>query len=47
MQAEAQKLLDEGCDIPSINIKVDFVALERTVEYREYAVLEESFWGIW
>ena len=45
MQAEAQKLLDEGCDIPSINIKVDFVALEKTVEYREYAVLEEVFLG--
>lgn len=45
VQAEAQKLLDEGCDIPSINIKADFVALERTVEYREYAVLEEVFLG--
>lgn len=45
VQAEAQKLLDEGCDIPSINIKVDFVALEETVEYREYAVLEEVFLG--
>ena len=45
MQAEGQKLLDEGCDIPSINIKVDFVALEKTVEYREYAVLEEVFLG--
>lgn len=45
VQEEAQKLLDEGCDIPSINIKVDFVALEKTVEYREYAVLEEVFLG--
>lgn len=45
VQAEGQKLLDEGCDIPSINIKVDFVALEKTVEYREYAVLEEVFLG--
>ena len=45
VQAEAQKLLDGGCDIPSINIKVDFVALEKTVEYREYAVLEEVFLG--
>lgn len=45
VQEEAQKLLDGGCDIPSINIKVDFVALEKTVEYREYAVLEEVFLG--
>ena len=45
VQAEAQALLDGGCDIPSINIKVDFVALEKTVEYREYAVLEEVFLG--
>lgn len=45
VQAEAQALLDGGCDIPSINIKVDFAALEKTVEYREYAVLEEVFLG--
>ena len=45
VQEEAQTLLDGGCDIPSINIKVDFVALEKTVEYREYAVLEEVFLG--
>ena len=45
VQEEAQALLDGGCDIPSINIKVDFVALEKTVEYREYAVLEEVFLG--
>ena len=45
VQEEAQALLDGGCGIPSINIKVDFVALEKTVEYREYAVLEEVFLG--
>lgn len=45
VQEEAQALLDGGCDIPSINIKVDFVALEKTVEYREYAVLGEVFLG--
>ncbi len=45
VRAEAQKLLDEGCDIPGINIRADFVALEKTVEYREYAVLEEVFLG--
>ena len=45
VKEEAQALLDGGCDIPSINIKVDFVALEKTVEYREYAVLEEVFLG--
>ena len=45
VQEEAQALLDGGCDIPSINIKVDFVALEKTVEYREHAVLEEVFLG--
>lgn len=45
VQEEAQALLDGGCDIPSINIKVDFAALEKTVEYREYAVLEEVFLG--
>lgn len=47
LRQEAQALLDGGCDIPSINIKVDFVALAKTVEYREYAVLEEVFLGDW
>lgn len=45
LKKEAQDLLDGGIDIPSVNIKVDFVALTKTVEYKDYAVLEEVFLG--
>lgn len=45
LQKEAQALFDGGCDIPSINIKVDFVELSKTEEYKKYAVLEEVFLG--
>lgn len=45
LKKEAQDLLDGGCDLPSVNIKVDFVALTKTVEYKDYAVLEEVFLG--
>ncbi len=36
-----QVLFDGGCDLPKINIKVDFQMLSKTEEYREYAILEE------
>lgn len=45
LKEEAQALFDGGCDIPSINIKVDFVELSKTEEYKNYAVLEEVFLG--
>ena len=45
LQEEAKALLDGGIDIPSVNIKVDFVELAKTVEYKDYAVLEEVFLG--
>ncbi len=45
LKEEAQDLLDGGIDIPIVNIKVDFVALTKTVEYKDYAVLEEVFLG--
>lgn len=45
LQEEAQAMLDGGIDIPSVNIKVDFVELTKTVEYKDYAVLEEVFLG--
>lgn len=45
LQEEAQALLDGGCDLPTVNIKVDFVELTKTEEYKDYAVLEEVFLG--
>ncbi len=41
LQQEAQALLDGGADLPLVNIKVDFIPLAKTVEYRDYAMLEE------
>lgn len=41
LRQKAQAVLDEGIDIPSVNIKVDFIPLAKTVEYGEYAMLEE------
>ena len=41
LRQKAQAILDEGIDIPSVNIKVDFIPLSKTVEYQDYAMLEE------
>lgn len=41
LREEAQALLDGGIDIPMVNIKVDFIPLSKTVEYKNYAVLED------
>lgn len=45
LKTEAQALFDGGADIPLVNIKVDFVVLADTVEYADYAPLEEVFLG--
>ena len=41
LREEAQALLDGGVDIPLVNIKVDFIPLSKTVEYKNYAILED------
>lgn len=41
LKEEAQALLDGGADLPLVNIKVDFIPLSKTVEYRNYEMLEE------
>lgn len=43
MRAAAQKLLDDGCDLPEINIEADFVNLGDTEEYARFAGLEKVF----
>ena len=45
LKAQAQKLLDGGIDLPLVNIKVDFIELTKTVEYKNYAHLEKVFLG--
>lgn len=42
---EAEAMLASGCDLPKVNIKVDFVELTKTEEYKDYAILEEVFLG--
>ena len=41
LRQEAKALLDGGADLPLVNIKVDFIPLAKTVEYQDYAMLEE------
>lgn len=41
LREESQALLDSGVDIPLVNIKVDFIPLSKTVEYKNYAILED------
>lgn len=45
LKEEAQAMFAEGADLPLVNIKVDFVVLADTVEYADYAPLEEVFLG--
>lgn len=41
MRTTAQELLDGGIDLPSVNIKVEFIPLSKTVEFANFAVLED------
>ncbi|MBQ5615448.1 MAG: phage tail protein [Peptococcaceae bacterium] len=45
LRAEAQALFDAGADLPTVNIKADFVLLQNTEEYKDYAILEEVYLG--
>ena len=43
MQAEAQALLDAGCDKPKVTLEVDLLNLGDTVEYAQYKGLEQLY----
>lgn len=43
MRKQAQDLIDNGCDIPKIEMEVEFVNLGDTVEYAQYKNLENAF----
>ena len=45
LKAAAKALFDAGADLPTVNIAVDFVLLQNTEEYKDYAVLEEIYLG--
>lgn len=46
LRADGQKyFIDNKCDIPQVNYKVDFVELRKTEEYKNYAVLESVYLG--
>ena len=43
MRKQAQDLIDNGCDLPKIEMEVEFVNLGDTVEYAQYKNLENAF----
>ena len=43
MRKQAQDLIDNGCDVPKIEMEVEFVNLGDTVEYAQYKNLENAF----
>ena len=45
MRDAVQAQLDAGCDIPDITLKVDFIHLKDTEEYRQYRALENIYLG--
>ena len=45
LQAAVKSLFDAGIDLPTVNIAVDFILLQNTEEYKNYAVLENVFLG--
>ena len=38
-------MFNAGADLPAVNIAVDFVLLQNTEEYKDYAILEEVYLG--
>lgn len=43
IRAALRKFADEQCNLPSVNLKVNFVALGDTAEYAQYKRLEDVF----
>ena len=43
MREQAQELLDSGCDIPEITLKVEYSSLGDTEEYKQYRQLERMY----
>lgn len=45
LRKAGQKYLDSGIDIPKFNYKIDFLELSKTVEYKDFVVLETAEMG--
>ncbi len=45
MRRAAQAEFDNGCDLPTITLKVDFVNCRDAVEYQQYGALQDIFLG--
>lgn len=45
MRDEVAKLFENGVDKPSINIKINFIELSKTIEYAQYSSLETAHLG--
>lgn len=43
MREQAQKLLDDGCDIPEISLSIEYSSLGDTEEYKQYRYLERVY----
>ena len=43
MRKQAQELLDSGCDLPTVSVKVDFISLGDTEEYAQFRALDKLF----
>ncbi len=43
IRAALRKFADEQCNLPSVNLKVNFIALGDTAEYAQYRQLEDVF----
>ena len=45
LKEAAQAEFDKGCDMPTVTLKVDFINFADTVEYAQYAALQNIFIG--
>lgn len=45
MRKAAKAEFDKGCDLPTVTLKVDFINCANTVEYAQYAALQDIFLG--
>lgn len=45
MRKAAQEQFDAGCDLPDVTVTVDFVSAENTVEFAQYAALQNLYLG--
>lgn len=45
LKEAAQEEFDKGCDMPTVTLKVDFINCADTVEYAQYAALQNIFIG--